>query len=454
MSYDHLKNYVAANYSYLAAHLTDAQYEQIAWIDDAHKTNEMATAASPANPDKIELKLSVQQKRIFARLNCLYLLRQGEAGYHAFIEAQSEPKLELSAFIQLSTLIRALTPDEYEMLWVATTISMSTTAVQKAESTLGRKLSFDAVNFLAEVMTKCPRIYPAAAALFKQHPKAIAEIGDGFGAMFDTGQLRHMLYTEGAANMFAKLKYKIKIGHWSERLYNLWFAYWLIDIAGFRGHLDSRGSCYLNQNTFRALMSLKEVLDKFQTTPNPMLTLREYLCARAEMIGLTVTRDEGRFLTVEIPEAPRLILAHLAAMLRLFTPKDGTELQNGLGSLAKKLTPTVYDSLIAVCSPLRDSDEPTPTFAPALFANLTQTVGTGKAIEYGLPAYATAVQQYRELRAHGELPKDLPLNLNALATAENIKKILAGEFSTIKINPDTGQAELVAPRDEHTFAPK
>ncbi len=444
MPYDHLKSYVAANYPYLATQLTDAQYEQIAWTtDDTHKINEMAVPAPSPDHDKRKPELSVQQKRIFARLNCLYLLCQGEVGYKKFVAAQSEPKLESPEFASLSALIRDLTPIEYEMLWVATTVSMSATAAQTAERTLGgKKLPFDAVNFLAIVMTQCPRIYPAVEELLHKYPAK--EVFVGLDAMFDTGQLLHMMYAEGTPNMFAKLKHKIASKNWSERLYNLWFNYWLIDITGFRGHIDPRGSCYLNQNTFRALISLKNVLDRFQTTPNPTAALKEYLNIRAAMIELSTA----------IEETPRLILARIAAMLRLFSPAEGAQLQSGLRSLEAKLGATAYCNLITAYNPLVESDEPTPTFGPALFVSLIKKCGIADAIKYGLPVYALVLQQYRALRADGELSKYLPLNLSPLANPETVEKILAGKPLEPAIYPSTGQAELFATRNEqHTLAP-
>lgn len=438
MPYDHLKNYVIANYPYLADQLTDAQYEQIAWTDDTHKTNEMAGVVAAAT-------LSVQQRRIFARLNCLHLLRQGEKSYDAFIEAQSQPKLEPSEFARLSALIGDLVPIEYEMLWVATTVAMSVTATQKAEEILNKKLPFDAVNFLAIAMTQCPDIYPAVKKLFLKYSGATVEISTGFSAMFDTGQLRHMMYAEGLSNMFAKLKFKIESGSWKIRLYNLWFVYWLIDIAGFRGHVSLLGSCYLNHNTFQALMSLKSVLDHFQITPDPIAALKEYLNSRAAMIELSKA----------IEETPRLILARIAAMLRLFSPVEGAQLQSGLSALEAKLDATAYHDLIAAYNPLIESDEPTPTFGPALFGSLINKCGISGAIEYGLPVYAMILQRYRTLRANGELPRDLPLNLNSLASAEIVEKILTKEeHLEIVINFRTGEAELVASRNEHTLAPK
>ena len=450
MRYGYLIDYVIANYLDLHAQLTDAQYEQIAWVDNTHQTNEMAVVPSPPQLS------SIQQRRILARLNCLHLLRQGnDASYVTFTQAQKEElKLAKEQFDTLSVLIRDLTPMEYDMLWLATTTAVSVTASQAAKEAdpLHQEPSFDAVNFLAETMTKYPRIYPAAVELFAKYSPVGIE--DGFSAMFATGQLRHMMYTEGGPNMFEKLKQGIQTKTLDDRSYNLWFAYWLIDITGFRGHLDSRGSLYLDKNTFQVLLCLKSVLDEFRgglqqgSDPSPIGVLRKYLAARAAMVGLVADETAGLFAT----ETPRLILARIAAMLRLFTPEEGCQLQAGLSALQKKVGDSVYRNLIAICDPLRDSDEPTPTFGPALFSNLKEKVGIAQAVEYALPIYATALSKYGELRKEEKLPKDLPLNLNSLASKTSIENILAGiPLPEIEINPKTGQAQLTAVCIEHTL---
>ena len=453
MPYGYLVDYVAANYPDLSAQLTDAQYEQIAWVDNTHKTNEMAVV--PSSPQLS----SIQQRRILARLNCLHLLRCGdEASYVIFIQAQKEElKLTKEQFDTLSAFIRGLTPMEYDMLWVATTTAISVTASQAAKEAdpLHQEPSFDAVNFLAVTMTKCPRIYPAAVELFTKYSSATVEIEAGFSAMFATGQLRHMMYTEGGPSMFERLKQKIQTNTLDDRSYNLWFCYWLIDITGFRGHIDSHGSLYLDRNTFQALMCLKGILDAFRITlqrgsdSSSIEVLREYLAARATMIGLVADGTTGLF----APETSRLILAHIAAMLRLFTPAEGCQLQTGLNALQSR---SDYWDLIMVCDPLRTFDEPTPTFGPALFSNLKEVVGVGiaKAVAYALPIYAAALSKYRELRRDEKLPKDLPLNLNSLASKESIKNILAGiPLPEIEINPKTGEAQLTAACIEHKLVP-
>jgi len=132
----------------------------------------------------------------------------------------------------------------------------------------GVTASADSEKFVSETLAQCPQIYPIYNGLptGAQALLPYAFIMDSHG--------RHMLYTEGGNNMFEYLRALIKKGlsdpnfrPLAEALYKLWFSRWIVNIAGFRGHVDDRGSlglsiCRLQKNkkSMRKVMSNSEII--------------------------------------------------------------------------------------------------------------------------------------------------------------------------------------------------
>lgn len=436
MSIAVLKQYVAATYPALDAFITDEQYQQIDWLDTTHQTNEQV----PVAPVTIHL----QQQRIFARLHFLSLFREGSpASYQRFIAGQKEPQLTEEHFRQCALLIQGLSDLAYQQLWIATATCKSVTANGLAKTALDQDLPFDSVDFLATVMTKAPQIYPAVCAL----PPGEG-IQKNFAAMFDTGHFRHMLYVEGGPNMFLKLRQKIKSGQIDKKSLDLWFAYWLIDIAGFRAQTKELGSAYLNDHTFRAVMCLKNHLD-ILLKHSDHAVLYHYLNDRAGWLGLPAASAAASVFAEAsaASDTPRLILARIAAMQRLFTQEEQEGLMRGLATLKTKLGDTGYEQLLSILNPLQETDEPTPTYGPALLANLRGQVNYEQAIVIGLPIYAQALTTYRASRRDHGLNPQLPLNLNGLAAPESITALIAADQEpdstfSVAIDPSNGTTTL------------
>lgn len=429
MAYDILKKYLLATYPHLLNILTESQLEQIDWIESLNQTNERIGACIS------DLKLHIQQQRIFARLHFLFLLREGgETSYTRFINGQKDPKLTREHFNALSHSIIKLTVAEYQQLWVATLTSRSVEAVKRAEAAMNKKAPFDGVDFLAEVMSQAPEIYPAAAELLKQNPSARA----GFEAMFNTGHFRHMMYIEGGPKMFSKLRDKIQ-NKMEKSAFDLWLSYWLIDITGFRAQTKELGSEYFNDNTYKAVSTLTKHLNHFFENPSSPI-LHKYLNDRANWLGFKET--SATLFANNTDEIPRLILARIAAMQRLFTVDEKEGLQRGLYYLQNKLGNKCYQEMIDILNPLAERDEPTPTFGPALLANLRAETNYETAIILGLPLYARALTQYRQLYDEGKIEKSIPLNLNGLASVDNIKALVKGESFSVTINPSDGTTKL------------
>ena len=185
---------------------------------------------------------------------------------------------------------------------------------------------------------------------------------------------------------------------------------------------------------------IKHHLDRLIQNPDVDI-LADYLNERAHWLGLPSENDSILF-PAHFP-APRLILARIGALLRLFAPHEGQALLRGLSQLKNKLGDDEYAQLIDTLNPLQAMDEPTPTFGPALLANLqAESHSYERAILVGLPIYAQALEAYRHLRREGMIETSVPLNLNGLAEKNTIQALLQGEIFSVLIDSVTGATRL------------
>jgi hypothetical protein len=429
---NYLRHFVTTKYPHLNGLITSAQYEQLDWVDDTNRTNEASLAP------QVDRAVSFQQQRLLARLHFLYVLKNRD--YETFTKNQSNSgltPLEEHNFNQLSYLINSFSESEYQALWVASVTSISPKAIALAKAKFGDIVPSDSVEFLAFVMTQRPSLYPAAQELIAQDNSATFN----FSIMFDTGHFRHMMYVEGDNKMFDKLREKITYGNIGQQQLDQWFAYWLIDITAFRLHTkDGLGSEYLRNDTFRAINCIKGHLDQLCLDVNKPI-LENYLTDRATWIRPETTLSRASLLGTPAIIS-QSILARIASLLRVFTVTDGQQIQNGLIALQRQLGDSAYYALLENFNPLTSRPEPTPTYGPALLANLYAKTGTyEKAILLGLPLICRALENYRRLFQSGETRS--PLSLNGLASPENIDKIIAGEKLNVTINSENGQTNLM-----------
>lgn len=422
-----LRSYISENYPVLEDLLTSAQYEQIAWINQAHQTNEANLAVSRAP------SIIFSQQRVFDSLYFLHLFRKGdETAYEHFVAGQPEPRLEWVSFQVLSGWIQQLSPEEYQQLWVASLTIKSPEAERRVSEKTGETPAFDSVEFLKTVMTSMPATYPAAAELMETDPSA----RDSFACLFDTGHFRHMMYVEGNESMFFHLRQKIIEGKINADSLNFWICYWVVNIASFRSHTQERGSLYLTQHTFQALSCLEACLVELLSDPNAPV-LQNYLRERATWLGLDPI-SPGMF---HREAAPAFILARISAMQRVFTPEEGVELQRGLDDLKAGLPEEQYQEMLEILNPLRETKIPTPTYAPSFLANLKNQMGSFKeALILGLPIYAQVIKEYQKLFDQGLIL--VPLNLNELSSPESLRKVIAKEAFKLSINQGTGMAQI------------
>ncbi|WOG29427.1 hypothetical protein [Endozoicomonas sp. 8E] len=408
--------------------ITSSQIEQLSWVmDNPNVTPEMSADQLPSN-------IHSEVPRALSRLYSLQLLKSGkEKDYDAFILPQRDldkPVLSLQHFNQLSALIRGLDEESYETLAAAAIISavtLSPTARARASAVLDTKLPEDSTRFLSLTAKKATSIYPLAKEVASKYHSD----GHKFTIVFlPDSHLRHMMYDEGSLNMYSTLKEGFRSGTLKPGDLNLWYAYWVDNIAGFRGHISAKGSLYLTENTYRAMNQVKEELDKLQKDPdfNP---IPSYLRARARWLNLS---NNSGLSTQEI-EA----LGALAAMMRLFTPEEGKQLLKAFSMLPKEQKKLWVDH---VQSQLETTEYATPTYGPALMANAMILSNLAETVEKVLSFYLNALNTAAEARKNSELPKSTPLSFRVLANDKQVKVILRLAPIGIQIDPKSGLATL------------
>jgi len=213
----------------------------------------------------------------------------------------------------------------------------------------------------------------------------------------------------------------------------------MVNLTGFSAHTQSDtkdrtvGASYLNQSVFDVVETLVTHIEKLVSNPDKSI-LRDYLEDVATWLGLNERPESETLLSHQVP---RLVLAHIAAMMWIFDSANGEKLQAGYLALPNEVKTLVTES----CNPLKVIDKPTPTYAPALFNNLLKLTGDiRKAMSLGLPIYAKALQQYAlsDLR--------VPLSFNSLAKPDSIRSIIASEGTeySVSLDPTTGAIQLEA----------
>jgi hypothetical protein len=424
-----IEDYIKATYSEPKLQVSRAQIKQLSWVfNNPFKTNEMSVKA-------VEDGMHIEVKRALSRLYCLQLLREGgKAAYDKFVEAQNEAlvrdkssptPLSFDSFQVLSNQIRALNEAQHRAL-ISSTIMSSVTLSPAAKELAGKlvgKYPEDSVEFSASTVEKAMEMYPLVETLTEAEQFWVR------AAFPHHTHFRHMMYTEGGQGMFETLRQKITNKAILPQEIDVWYCHWMINITGFRGHLNPKGSLYLTENTFQDMMLLKTQIDELQKRPKHD-ALTEYLKKRAGLLGFANTHDISS-----------LVLAHIGAMLRLHTPAEGEELAKGFNALdekvRKEITHQYFESLTKV--------ELTPTYGPALFANvLAKTKDIGRTVQVCLPFYANAYANYRQLVATKQMASDVALNFNESASSSSVDKLLAmkkDEVAVMQIDVRTGSVK-------------
>lgn len=372
----------------LHADLTDAERQQLNWLNGyQHHTYEM-DAKVKTREQHVELPRAIN------RIRCLELLRQGDrAAYMEFVQAQTADCLSWQNFGKLAEFIKKLNPEQYLLLRKAIILTaVSLTPQARAQIPAVKILNNSRLDFNAAWV----RATPADRNLYLMFPPET--------------NFRHMLYTEGGDQMFATLHKMIQLQYMRRAELDLWFAYWIINIAGFRGHIEQNGSVYLTNSVAIITLHLKSLIDNMLISPQYDV-LAEYLEYRANLLGLQ-----------ELPAPQRITLAHLGSLMRLYTPQTGQRLYQAF----LRLPSTTQAALIKFFT--QDiHTRPIITYAPALFANAFTLSHNNieLVVDRVLPVYLQVIKLQLE-----------STSLNSLAKEANVRRILDGEQINLILNAD------------------
>lgn len=410
--------------------ISDSQIRQLSWvIDNPFGSPELSAKKTPE-------VIHREVPRALARLYALQRLRSGTSkDYEAFIEPQKsfgKEVLKKSSFDQLSALIKGLDDDSYDTLEAAAIISavtLSPTARERASFSLKSKLPQDSTKFLSLTALKAKTIYPLAKEIITKYKTD----GRKFQIVFlPDSHLRHMMYNEGSLSMYSTFRKGFKDHSLNQKDLNLWYAHWVANIAGFRGHLSPVGSLYLTENTYRAMNQVKVGLDELSKNPrsNPM---NSYLHHRADWLRLSETMSEDK----------RLALASMAASFRLFSPEDG---RMALKAFNKLSANDQKRWITHTKTQLTETGLPAPTYAPALFANALELSNLADTIQKTIPLFLNAIDEEHRLRKEGKLPLEVPISFRQLASAGEVSNILkADQVPGVVINLENGLIALHQP---------
>lgn len=395
--------------------LSTEQLDQLSW-SVKHKFRSFDLDMQQSNQ-----AMHMEVSRSLTRLYCLQLLKKGDRNsYEQFVKAQlkthlKEP-LSFASFRILSQHIQQLSIESYNLLETATIlsgVSLSAPASDLAQNLSNlEQVGNDKLNFLAVTLRSDVNIYPLTEQM--QHSKDTSK--KMLYILFPPQtNLRHMLYTEGGAGMFNYLRSMIKHQYINRDELNLWYGFWIVNMSGFRGHVDQRGSIYLSEPVFKAMSKLAEhiylMLD--QPSYDPLTPYLEY---RAELLGFQA-----------LPLQRRLTLAHLGAMLRLYNQQQGQELQRAVAKLPIRVQTKLQQQYMQY---LQDPTKLSPTHAPALFGNALQLCNGDieEVVRKITPIYVQALHRYSILLQNKNLKTGTILSFNNISASSKVEKILQSKL--------------------------
>ena len=398
--------------------------EQLTWVENSpSRTSEMDTKAT-------SITVHREIPRALSRIFCLRLLRSGlPEDYSAFVKPQPEAtQLTQESFNHLSALIRKLNDSEYTALETSVILSSVTLSPLAKEQTSlalpNTPYPLDTVQFLAFTAPHANAIYPLVKMHTKKHPEMEQQLSTLFQP--DT-HFRHMLYVEGGIGMYKNIARQIQGKQLTAAGLSLWYAGWVANITGFRGHIAPHGSLYLDESTFQSMQRLKTGIDRMLLEPG-YAPLADYLVWRAERLGFNDRLDNG---------VSELGLAWLSAMMRIHKAKDASPLI----SAWHQLSDTTRKKLQEHVSRLLTAPElPTPTYGPAIFANaLALTDGDmNQTLKMTLPVYFSALEQAEEHKKSGKMKSDIPVNFNTVANTATLQQLLKSpEKKNTSVRVDT-----------------
>ncbi|OGN55466.1 MAG: hypothetical protein A3D96_00715 [Chlamydiae bacterium RIFCSPHIGHO2_12_FULL_44_59] len=412
-------------------HLCTSQYPEILWLADENvrKTEEGKDSLQGAYSEQLFGKKFIEFDRTIMTLHCLGLILDGsDKAYQEFTQAQPEDaKLSRKSFhklhIQGASLLRSMPQmSELEVIQ-AMEASLVLGDIGKSEKAreifkpYGAKAP-DHDDFHEEVMQillKHPELCPTFNRLSSAAKRLLSEV--------DLIHYGHVTHMEGGPRMFSKLKQSHLPNSSPGSLLFDFFVH-TCDVAGALGHVNNQSSLVYTESSHLAMQG---VLESCQVLGHPHKTeidaYNAYLAIRAGWLGLNADDRTDRALT------------RMGAMLRLFTPEEGSILKQAV----LKLSPEIQTQIIEQLD-IRQGEElmRTPTYMPAVLVNLANNPDLGsskeerisQAVILGLPFIARVLKTHKQHLASLEADPAIPLNFNqAAGVAKTNPSALNGQYT-------------------------
>ncbi|AWN73105.1 hypothetical protein LEAN103870_04860 [Legionella anisa] len=366
--------------------------EQLSWLQN----NSVNTSQS-----NVHLKqdfVNIEVKRILSRFYSFKLLMEGGSlAYATFAQSQTEDVvLSEDNFNRLSHFIQELTPDARECLMATCFITKSDQAIMAVPEEQRSKLPADSEQFITHTVTHFPKLFPICTLLTSEAVDLLPY------AFYKNSHARQILDMEGGYNMVSNMAAAIRNGEITKEQYNLWFARWIINIAGLDGHINHKGSIYLTEPVANCIWALKLELDQLWLNPKHQV-IDNYLAFREKQL-----------------EVNNKYIAYLGAIMRQYSPTKGLEIQTWFESLSQ----SEQQERIQVFKEQLEQTKVTPTFKPPVLVSLLQL---GCLVPDALTIFteieSQAAQIYTAAIANGRVSESTPLSYRNVAFKELLSPI-------------------------------
>lgn len=366
--------------------------QQLLWLQNNSVITSQSNALSKNDAVNIEVKRSL------SRLYSLKLFSEGGSeSYSNFVQSQAvEVGLTEGTFNRLSAFIQRLSPAAYEALMATCFITKSDQAIKSIPEGQRSVLPSDSEQFITHVVTYFPGIFPICASL---RPEAISLLAFAF---YKNSHARQMLDMEGGYNMTFCISEAIKTSQIRLEQYNLWFARWIINVAGLDGHVNHRGSIYLTEPVANCVLVLKSELDElWSNASHPVID--NYLAFRKSQL-----------------EVSNRYLGYLGALMRQYSPTKGREIQIWFEALNE----TEQQKKLEAFKAQLEQTKITPTFKPTVLVNLMQLgCSVSDALTIFTEVECQAIQIYVAAVADGRVSDNTPLSYRNVAFKEFLSPI-------------------------------
>lgn len=389
------------------------KYPELHWLADSkvRKTEEGAGTGGGYS-QKLFGQAYPEFDRSYLSLQCLEWIVDGtDNAYQSFTASQPDPvRLTRAHFQELHQRALSILNNTFGLTFEETYVALQAALVlgDMGKSPTAREIfkpfgatAPDQDDFYGEAMSilkNNPNLSPTFARL----SPAAKDLLIATAHMAHYGHITHL---EGGPAMFSGIKER------NVEPFVLEFDLFvhLCDVAGAFGHVKPGSSFAYNDQTHQAKNAMRRACQALLTTEFTELdAYNQYVAERASWLGFDASKPLDR------------ALARIGAMIRLFTPQEGTILRDAMTSLSPQERSRISAELdVQKFNP----HERTPTYMPAVLVNLHNNPSLGdtpekrlrQAIALGLPFISRVLETYRSNLKAGTIRSDIPLNFNPVA---------------------------------------